>query len=75
MTKKSKKIIIWTLVSFLILGVTGVCFIYYNLFSPKFHPDKTTYIFIDRDYTADSVLHKVEINGKPQSMTGFINIS
>ncbi len=71
MKSNSKKIIIITLVAILLIGLSIAGIGYYLLFTPQFHPDKTTYIFIDRDDTADSILYKVESNGHPKSMTGF----
>ncbi len=71
MKSNSKKIIIITLASILLIGIAIGAMGYYTLFTPQFHPDRTAYIFIDRDDTADSIMHKVETNGKPKSMRGF----
>ncbi len=71
MTKKTKKTLIITLVILFILGITGVSFLYYHLFYPQFHPAKKTYIYIDRDDTMDSVMHKIKNAGNPHSMKGL----
>ena len=44
---------------------------YYYLLAPQFHPDHTTYIYVDRDDTADSVYHKVQRYGRARSLAGF----
>lgn len=71
MKSKTKKILFIIIVLILLLGaaVTGIA--YYQLFTPQFYPDKTIYIYIDRDDTSDSILHKVEVAGNSNSMTGF----
>lgn len=45
---------------------------YYYIFYPQFHPQKTTYIYIDRDDTADSIYNKVKAQGKPGNFNGFL---
>lgn len=44
---------------------------YYYLFTPQFHPQKTVYIYIDRDDTTDSIYNKIKAQGKPNSFNGF----
>lgn len=38
---------------------------------PAIPSEKTVYIYIDRDDTADSIYNKVEQQGHPRSFTGF----
>ncbi len=45
--------------------------IYYLLLAPQFHPAKTSYIYIDRDDTVDSVYNKVKAQGNPKHFIGF----
>ena len=68
---KNKKIIIWSLVVLILVGAAGASFIYYHLFYSQFFPEKTTYIYIDRDDTTDSVFNKVKANGNAKSLNGF----
>jgi UPF0755 protein len=44
----------------------------YLLYSPQFHPLRTTCIYIDRDDTADSIYNKVKTVGHACNMTGFL---
>ena len=55
MEKKKKKIIIGTFVTLILIGAACAGTVYYYLFAPQFHPQKTVYIYIDRDDTADSI--------------------
>ena len=53
-----------------ILFVAGAT-VYYYLFSKAFAIEKTTYIYIDRDDTPDSVSQKIIKEASPVSMTGY----
>lgn len=53
----------------LLLMAAGL--LYYLLASPQYHPQQTTYIYIDTDDVADSVYHKVAAAGHPTSLTGL----
>ena len=64
---KRKKILTGILIVLLLLCVT----IYYYLFAPQFYPQKTTYIHIDRDDTADSIYHKVKTQGHANNLAGL----
>ena len=55
MEKKKKKILLGILIFISIIGIAGAGAVYYYLFAPQFHPQKTAYIYIDRDDTADSI--------------------
>ncbi len=71
MNQKSKKIFLLVFLLIIVVGgvVSGLG--YYHLLSPQFHPEQNVYIYIDRDDTADSVIHKIETMGNPKTMTGF----
>lgn len=71
MEKKKKRIIIGTFVALILIGAACAGTVYYYLFAPQFHPQRTVYIYIDRDDTADSIYNKVKQQGHPRSFTGF----
>ncbi len=71
MKKKTRNIVLSILAGIVILGATAGGMVYYYLFYPQFHPSRTTYVYIDRDDTADSIYNKVEIAGKSGNLTGF----
>ena len=75
MNKKKKKIIVGALLILLLIGVTFTGSIYYYLFAPQFHPQKTAYVLIDRDDTSDSIYNKVKTLGNPQNFRGFLWMS
>lgn len=53
----------------LALAVAGTG--YYLFLAPQFMPGKKTYIYIDRDDTADSVFHKVSTAGHARQLMGW----
>lgn len=55
----------------LLIGVIYAGTMYYYLLAPQFHPQKKTYIYIDRDDTVDSIYNKIKTQGKPKNFTGF----
>ena len=71
MDKKKKRILLGALAFILLIGIAGAGTVYYYLFAPQFHPQKTTYIYVDRDDTADSIYNKVKAQGNPNSFIGF----
>ncbi|MCD8184577.1 MAG: endolytic transglycosylase MltG [Bacteroides sp.] len=71
MEKKKKKILFGALAALVIIGIACAGTVYYLLFAPQFHPKKTTYIYIDRDDTIDSIYNKVKTQGNPTHFTGF----
>lgn len=71
MKKKKTKVILWVVALLLLTGVVSAGVAYYYLFAPQFHPQKTAYIYIDRDDTTDSIYNKVKAEGKPNSFIGF----
>lgn len=75
MKKSTKRTLVCTFALLFIVG--GMCcgIFYYYLFYPQFHPSKTTYIYIDRDDTIDSIYNKVKIKGKLNNIEGFVWMS
>ena len=71
MKKKTKKIIIGSVLACLLFGIAGVAHIYYYFFAQPFQITETTYIYIDRDDDVDSVYHKIAEAGNPKQMHGF----
>lgn len=69
--KKKGKVWLAILAVLLLAGGTFAGIAYYYLFAPQFHPQKTTYVYIDRDDTTDSVYNKVRQAGRASSMSGF----
>lgn len=71
MKPKNKRRII---IAITVLSAMGLCccgILYYYLLSPQFHTATTSYIYIDRDDTCDSILHKLKRAGDGRHMTGF----
>ena len=70
MEKKTKKIILWILI---VAGLGMACAgtLAYLWFGPQFHPEKTAYLYIDRDDTIDSIYNKVERTGHPRAFFAF----
>ena len=71
MNKKQQKILIGSLSSIAVLGMVAAGVIYYYFFSNLLQMNQSTYIYIDRDDTVDSVYCKIEKAGNPKSMAGF----
>ena len=71
MKKKTKKIIIGSVLACLLFGIAGVAHIYYYFFARPFQITDTTYIYIDRDDDVDSVYYKIAEAGNPKQMHGF----
>lgn len=71
---KRKKLIV--LLSVLIV-IACICLgtAYYLLLAPQFHPQKTVYIYIDKDDIADSVYHKIRNTAAPEHLTGLYMIA
>ncbi|WP_281644761.1 endolytic transglycosylase MltG [Bacteroides zoogleoformans] len=68
---KKRKVLISVSIALLLGCISCAGIIYYYLFSPQFYPKKITYIYIDRDDTADSIYNKVKEQGKPKNFKGF----
>lgn len=75
MNKKRRNILLSVLAVFCLTCIIGAGTVYYYVFYPQFHPSKTTYIYIDRNDTADSVFNKIRKQGTPHSFNGFKWIS
>ena len=71
MNKRKRNILLATLAAIVLLGIAGVAHIYYYFFAPPFQLQETTYIYIDRDDTVDSVYNKIIVAGNPKQMHGF----
>ena len=71
MKKKTKKIILGSVLAYLLFGIAGVAHIYYYFFAQPFQITDTTYIYIDRDDNVDSVYTKIIEAGNPKQMHGF----
>ena len=71
MKKKTKRIILGSILACLLFGIAGVAHIYYYFFAQPFQITDTTYIYIDRDDDVDSVYHKIAEAGNPKQMHGF----
>lgn len=71
MKKKTKRILVGGFIALLLIGASCAGIFYYYIFYPQFHPPKTTYIYIDRDDTADSIYDKVKKYGSVKSFAGF----
>ena len=71
MNKKKKNRLLLILVSIALVCAIAGGTMYYFLLFPQFHPTKNTYVYIDRDDTADSIFQKVKQTGKATNLTGF----
>ena len=71
MKKKTRRIVISAVVGLLLLGGGVASVVWHRLFAPQFHPQKTVYLYIDRDDTADSVYRKVAAVGQAGTLQGF----
>lgn len=71
MEKKKKRMLLGALAALILIGAACAGAVYYYLFAPQFHPQKTAYIYIDRDDTVDSIYNKVKAQGHPKSFIGF----
>ena len=71
MKKKTKKIILGSVLACLLFGIASAAHIYYYFFAQPFQITDTTYIYIDRDDDVDSVYHKIAEAGNPKQMHGF----
>ncbi len=68
---EKKEILLGILIFISIIGIAGAGAVYYYLFAPQFHPQKTVYIYIDRDDTTDSIYNKIKAQRKSHGFIGF----
>ena len=68
---EKKKIIIGTFVALILIGAACAGTVYYYLFAPQFHPQRTVYIYIDRDDTADSIYNKSRLSANIMSVSAY----
>lgn len=71
MNTKTQRIILSILCVIILLGAAAVGTAYYLFYSPVFHPKATVYIYVDRDDTADSVYHKIDVAAGHPRMGGL----
>ena len=71
MKKKTRNILLGICLSIAVLGTAAAGIVYHYFFSSIMQITKSTYIFIDRDDTVDSVYCKIEKAGQPKSMFAF----
>ena len=71
MKKETKRLLTILLITSLLLILIAGSIFYYFIFGPQFHPPKTSYVYIDRDDTTDSIFYKVEQKGHANNLTGF----
>lgn len=71
MNTKTRRIILSILCAIILLGAAAVATAYYLFYSPTFHPKATVYIYVDRDDTADSVYHKIDVAAGHPRMVGL----
>ncbi|MBE6287475.1 MAG: endolytic transglycosylase MltG [Mediterranea massiliensis] len=67
---KKKKITL-AIITIALIGIIAGALMYYYLFSPQFFPQKTTYLYIDRNDNIDSIYHKVKKIGNAKNITAF----
>ncbi|MBQ8673613.1 MAG: endolytic transglycosylase MltG [Bacteroides sp.] len=72
MKKRTRNLLIGIIAAITLVTATCAGGIYYLLFAPQFHPDRTVYVYIDRDDTADSIYNKVYRQGKAKCFQGFL---
>ena len=71
MTKKKIHIFLGIILLVMLLAAAAAGTFYWLVFTPQFHPAEKSYVYIDRDDTADSVLVKVQQIGNPSHIWGF----
>lgn len=69
MNKKSRNILLISIIGIILIGAACAGTLYITLFTPAFKVSAD--IYIDRDDTADSVFHKVQKIASPTGMQGF----
>lgn len=71
MKKKTRNILLALAAAVVLIALTGAGTGYYLLLAPQFHPQKTQYVYIDRDDNLDSIYNKVRQTGQAGNLTGF----
>lgn len=72
MKKRTKRILLGGFITLFLIGSACAGTFYYLLLYPQFHPNKTVYVYIDRDDTADSIYNKVRKQGNATHFKGFL---
>lgn len=71
--KKKRLLVIAAAIFFIFIVFSGT--LYYFFLASQFHPDKTTYLLIDQDDTADSVYNKIKTETNPGNISAFFWLS
>ncbi|MBQ8502618.1 MAG: endolytic transglycosylase MltG [Bacteroides sp.] len=71
MKNRTQRIVVSAFAVFILIGSIGAGVAYYYLFAPQFFPQQTSYLYIDRDDTIDSIYNKVKEAGAPKVFSGF----
>ena len=71
MKKKTRNILLALAAAVVLIALAGAGTGYYLLLAPQFHPQKTQYVYIDRDDNLDSIYNKVRQTGQAGNLTGF----
>lgn len=71
MERNKKKALTIISLALLLTAVLCASWIYYYIFCPQFHPNQTSYVYINRDDTIDSVYVKTSKAGHCHRMAGF----
>lgn len=70
--KRKRKNTVTTLITVFLAGIIiSLIWVYFYIFSPLFYPQKTTYLYIDRDDTIDSIYNKLSSEGRCKHTAGF----
>ena len=71
MKKKTRNTLLALAAAVVLIALAGAGTGYYLLLAPQFHPQKTQYVYIDRDDNLDSIYNKVRQTGQAGNLTGF----
>ena len=71
MKKKTRNTLLALAAAAVLIALAGAGTGYYLLLAPQFHPQKTQYVYIDRDDNLDSIYNKVRQTGQAGNLTGF----
>ena len=71
MKKKTRNTLLALAAAIVLIALAGAGTGYYLLLAPQFHPQKTQYVYIDRDDNLDSIYNKVRQTGQAGNLTGF----
>lgn len=70
--KRKRKNIVTIFITVILAGIIiSLIWVYFYIFSPLFYPQKTTFLYIDRDDTIDSIYNKLSSEGRCKHTAGF----